>query len=50
MPRTARLSSAVLALLLVGGVVTSDAGAATKRSVFPTIKQAAPRGWASATR
>ena len=43
MPRTARLSSAVAALLLVGGVATSPAAAATKRSAFPTIKQASPK-------
>ncbi len=42
MPRTARLLSAVLALLLVGATASTDAGAATKRSAFPTIKQASP--------
>jgi hypothetical protein len=42
MPRTARLPSAVLCLLLAGGVLSGEAAAATKRSVFPTIKEASP--------
>jgi len=43
MPRTARLPSALVAALLVGGVVSSPAAAATKRPGFPTIKQASPK-------
>jgi len=42
MPRTARLSSALVALLVAGGAITSTAAAA-KRPAFPTIKQASPK-------